>query len=118
MKEIFQLPDSLPLFYKSNGSDQVLLEFNGKDVLNIIGVVDVKVVEGTIELWGFTMTPDSPPTTIYSSGLLGLISISSADGQKAIVILEKSAHNSKWKTFMNEYISSRLNYSVCPRILL
>lgn len=108
MKEIFQLPDSLPLFYKSNGSDQVLLEFNGDDVLNIIGVVDVKVVEGTIELWGFTMTSDSPPTTIYSSGLVGLISISSADRQKAIVVLSKSARTSKWKTFMNEYIPSRL----------
>jgi hypothetical protein len=110
MKEIFQLPVTLPLFYKSNGSDQVLLEFNGEDVLHIIGVVDVRVVEGTIELWGFTMKADSPPITIYSSGLLGLISISSADGQKAIVVIEKSAHTSKWKTFMNEYIPSRLNY--------
>lgn len=110
MKEIYQLPDTLPLFYKSNVSDQVLLEFNGEDVLNIIGVIDVRVIEGTIELWGFTMTADSPPMTIYSSGLVGLISISSADGQKAIVVLEKGAHTSKWKTFMNEYIPSRLNY--------
>ncbi|KAL4096960.1 hypothetical protein QTP88_021824 [Uroleucon formosanum] len=104
MKEIFQLPDTLPVFCESDSSEKVLIEFNGEDVLYIIGTVDVHVLEGTIEPWGYTMTVDSPKTTLYSSGLHGLIPIASADGQKAVVVLEKSTQSSKWKTFMNNYI--------------
>jgi len=103
MKEIFQLPNSLPTFYKSNVLEKVLIEFNKGDILYIIGIVNVSVIEGKIEAWGFTMTVDSPMTTLYSSGLHGLISIASADGQKARVLLEKSTNTEKWKTFMNEY---------------
>ncbi|XP_022178360.1 polynucleotide 5'-hydroxyl-kinase nol9 [Myzus persicae] len=106
MKEIFQLPDTLPVFFESDASEKVCIEFNGEDVLYIIGAVDVHVLEGTIEPWGYTMTVDSPKTTLYSSGLHGLISIASADGQKAVVMLEKSGQSSKWKTFMNNYIPS------------
>lgn len=108
MKEIFQLPDTLPVFCESDSSEKVLIEFNGEDVLYIIGTVDVHVLEGTIEPWGYTMTVDSPKTTLYSSGLHGLIPIASADGQKAVVVLEKSTQSSKWKTFMNNYIPSTL----------
>lgn len=104
MKEIFQLPDSLPKFYKSNESEKVLIEFNGEEYLYIIGIVEVYVLEGEIETWGFTMTVDSPITTLYSSGLHGLISLSSANGQKAIIVLQKSSQSSRWKAFMNEYI--------------
>jgi len=108
MKEIFQLPDTLPVFYESDSSEKVSIEFNGEDVLYIIGAVDVQVLEGTIEPWGYTMTVDSPKTTLYSSGLHGLIPIASADGQKAVVVLEKSSQSSKWKTFMNNYVPSML----------
>jgi len=105
MKEIFKLPDSIPTFFKSNtSSENSLIEFNNGDVLYVIGTVDVKVVEGAVETWGFTMTKDSPTTTLYSSGVHGLISIASADGQKAIVLLEKNSHTERWKTFMNEYM--------------
>lgn len=106
MKEIFQLSDNLPRFYKSNISENVLIEFNNENILYIIGIVDVKVIEGKIETWGYTMTVDSPITTLYSSGQLGLISIASADGQKATVLLEKS-HCEKWKAFMTEYMSGK-----------
>lgn len=108
MKEIFQLPDTLPVFFESDSSEKVSIEFNGEDILYIIGVIDVHVLEGTIEPWGYTMTVDSPKTTLYSSGLHGLISISSADGQKAVVVLEKSSQCTKWKTFMNNYVPSML----------
>lgn len=107
MKQIFQLPDSLPKFHKSNTSEKVLIEFNNEDVLYIIGTVDVSVVEGKIETWGYTLTSDSPKTTLFSSGLQGLISIISADGQKAIVVLEKSGLSDKWKTFISEYVPSK-----------
>lgn len=104
MKEIFQLPDTLPVFYESNSSEKVLVEFNGRDVLYIIGTVDVSVLEGKIETWGYTMTVDTPKTVLYSIGLRGLIPIKSADGQKAVVVLEKSSQTRKWKTFMNKYV--------------
>lgn len=107
MKQIFQLPDSLPIFHKSNTSEKVLIEFNDEDVLYIIGTVDVRVVEGKIETWGYTLTVDSPTTTLYSSGLHGLISIASADGQKAVVVLEKSGLSYKWKSFISEYVPSK-----------
>lgn len=107
MKEIFQSSDNLPRFYKSNTSDNVLIEFNNQNILYIIGIVDVKVIEGKIETWGFTMTVDSPMTTVYSSGLHGLISIASADGQKATIVLEKSENSERWIAFMNEYIPSK-----------
>jgi len=94
MKEIFQLPDTLPVFYESDSSEKVLIEFNGEDVLYIIGTVDVSVLEGKIETWGYTMTVDTPKTVLYSLGLHGLISITSANGQKAVVILEKSSQTS------------------------
>lgn len=106
MKEIFQLPESLPKFYKSTVSQKVLIEFNGTDVLYIIGTADVSVVKGKIEIWGYTMTADSSTTTLYSSGLYGLIPIKSACGQKAIVSLAKSVRATKWKTFMNDYAPS------------
>jgi len=108
MKEIFQLPDTLPVFFESDSSEKVLIEFSGEEVLYFIGAIDVHVLEGTIEPWGYMMTVDSPKTTLYSSGLHGLISISSADGQKAVVVLEKSSQSSKWKTFMNNYVPSML----------
>lgn len=104
MKEIFQLPDSLPKFYKSNESQKVLIEFNDKKFLYIIGIVEVYVLEGEIEIWGFTMTVDSPITTLYSSGFHGLVSISSSNGQKAIIVLQNSRQISRWKAFMSEYI--------------
>ncbi|XP_026805972.1 polynucleotide 5'-hydroxyl-kinase nol9 [Rhopalosiphum maidis] len=106
MKEIFQLPDTLPIFYESDSSEKVLIEFNGEDVLYIIGTVDVSVLEGKIETWGYTMTVDTPKTALYSLGLHGLISITSANRQKAVVILEKSSQTNKWKTFMNKYVPS------------
>lgn len=110
MKEIFQLPNTLPIFYNSNSSESVLVEFNNEDVLYIIGIVNVRVVEGKIETWGFTMTKSSPMVTLYSSGSYGLISIASVDGRKAVILLEKSIWSYKWQTFMNEYIPSKLNY--------
>lgn len=111
MKEIFQLPDSLPIFYNSDNGEKVLIEFNNGDILYIIGIVDIRVIEGKLEVFGFTMTKDSPTTTLYSSGQHGLISVASADEQKALVLLEKSSCTSKWMTFMNEYIPSRYNLS-------
>lgn len=107
MKEIFQLPDSLPKFYKSTESEKVLIELNGDDVLYIIGTVDVSVVEGKIEIWGYTMTTDCSTTTLYSSGLYGLIPIKSACGQKTVVSLAESVRATKWKTFMNDYAPSK-----------
>jgi len=112
MKEIFQLPDTLPVFYESNSSEKVLVEFNNKDVLYIIGTVDVSVLEGKIETWGYTMTVDTPKTVLYSIGLRGLIPIKSADGQKAVAVLEKSGQTSKWKTFMNKYVISMLKVKI------
>jgi len=108
MKEIFQLPDTLPVFFESDLSEKVLIEFNDEEILYIIGAVDVQVLEGTIEPWGYTMTVDSPKTTLYSSGLHGLISIASANGHKAVVMLEKSSQSSKWKSFMSIYVPSTL----------
>lgn len=109
MKEIYQLPDTLPTFYNSQVSDSVLVEFNDEDVLYIIGIIDIKVIEGEIDAWGFTMTADSPMATLYSSGLHGLISISSADRRKAIVELKKNVNTNGWKSFMKEYAPSMLN---------
>jgi len=112
MKEIFRLPDTLLVFYESNSSEKVLIEFNGDDVLYIIGVVDICVLEGKIEVWGYTMAVDTPKTVLYSIGLRGLIPIKSADGQKAVVILEKSSQTIKWKTFMNKYVLSMLKVKI------
>lgn len=108
MKEIFKLPDSLPKFFKSDVSKNVLVEFNGQQILYVVGTIDVCVVEGEIETWGFTMTTDSPITTLYSIGVYGLISISSVNGQKAIVQLANSGRTEKWKTFMNQYVPGKL----------
>lgn len=108
MKEIFKLPESLPKFFKSDVSENVLIEFNGQQILYIIGTVDVCVVEGEIETWGLIMTTDSPITTLYSTGVHGLISIRSANDQKAIVQLAKSGRTEKWKTFMNQYVPGEL----------
>jgi len=118
MKTIFQLPDTLPVFLESDSSEKVLVEFNGEDILYIIGTVDINVLEGNIELWGYNMTVDSPMTTLYSSGLHGLISIKSANGQKAVVMLEKSGQTTKWKTFMNKYVPSELKFRVKMKTLL
>lgn len=112
MKDIFQLPDTLPVFHESDSSEKVLVEFGGEDILYIIGTVDFRVLEGKIETWGYTMTVDSPTTALYSSGLHGLISMMSADGQKAVVMLEKSGQTSKWKSFMNKYVPSRSKFAV------
>lgn len=109
MKEIFRLPDSVPTFFRSDTSEKLLIEFNSGDVLYVIGTVDVRVVKGAVETWGHTTTADDATTTLYSSGLHGLISIASADGQKAVVLLEKNnSRVQRWKTFMNEYVPGTL----------
>ncbi|KAF0758813.1 polynucleotide 5'-hydroxyl-kinase nol9-like, partial [Aphis craccivora] len=112
MKEIFRLPDTLLVFYESNSSEKVVIEFNGEDVLYIIGTVDVCVLEGKMDVWGYTMAVDTPKTVLYSIGLRGLIPIKSADGQKAVVILEKSSQTIKWKTFMNKYVLGMLKVKI------
>ncbi|XP_050428279.1 polynucleotide 5'-hydroxyl-kinase nol9 [Adelges cooleyi] len=106
MKQIYQLIENLPNFYESNKCQKVLVEFNNEEVLYIIGTVDVAVMEGSIEVWGYRMTPDTPSTTLYSSGLFGLISITSSNKQKAVVLLENSKLSCKWRTFMNTYVPS------------
>lgn len=109
MKQIFQLPQTLPKFYKSTVSEQVLIEFNKGEFVYIVGIVDVRVLEGEIETLGFTITVDSPTTTLYSSGYHGLIPILSTGKQKAIVLLEKSNPTSTWQMFMKVYAPSMLN---------
>jgi len=113
MRDIFKLPDNTPAFFKSDVSENLLVEFNtGDNVLYVGGIVDVKVVKGAVEIWGFAMTVDSPTTTLYSSGSHGLISIASAGGKKAIVSLEKSSRAERWKTFMNEYMPGNCSVRV------
>lgn len=113
LKRIFQLPETLPKFYKSNVSEQVLIEFNKNEFVYVIGIVDVRVLEGEIETLGFTITVDSPTRTLYSSGFHGLISIGSTGEQKAIVLLEKSSRTSMWQKFMNDYAPSMSNSNIC-----
>lgn len=117
MKEIYQLPDTLPAFYNSRESESVLVEFNNEDILFVIGIVDIRVVEGEIDTWGFIMTADSPTATLYSSGLHGLISISSANKKKAIVALKKNVRADGWKSFMKEYVPGMLNFDSIIRLL-
>jgi len=108
MKEIFQLPENLPKFHASDASRRVLAEFDDGDVLYVVGTVDVSVVQGEIEVLGYAMTADAPTkSTLYSSGLRGLISIASSTGggRKAFVSLEASGPPvTRWKTFVDEYV--------------
>lgn len=113
LKQIFQLPKTLPKFYKSNVSEQVLIDFNKEEFVYLVGIVDVRVLEGEIETLGFTITVDSPTTTLYSSGSHGLISIASTGDQKATVLLEKSSRTSAWQKFMNDYAPSMSNSNKC-----
>lgn len=107
MKEMFQLPDSLPEFYASDASRRVLAEFDDGDVLYVIGAVDVSVVRGEIEVFGFAVTADAPTkTALYSYGPSGLISIASTGGgRKALVSLEESGPPASGrKAFVDEYV--------------
>lgn len=103
LKALFQLPQTLPNFFKSTASEQVIVEFNKGEFVYLIGIVDVRVLVGEIEILGFTITVDSPITTLYSSGYHGLISIASIGEQKATVLLQKSSHTSMWQKFMKDY---------------
>lgn len=98
----------MPVFLKSYASEnEVFVEFENDNVLYVIGTVNIKVVYGAVEVWGYTMTVNSPVTTLYSSTVHGLISITSANKQKAVASLHRSHEADKWKMFMNTYMPSK-----------